>query len=87
VLLSDAMAQPTTRTKGVVRADRDVPAVRQDLDALSGSGPAGGTCVWLARNSGTCPQAQTRAFPQFKTLDLSAGPWHDQSLELFPVRR
>jgi hypothetical protein len=56
VLLSDAMAQPTTRTKGVVRADRDVPTVRQDLDALSGSGLAGGTCVWLkAWNLATVP--------------------------------
>ena len=28
----------------------------------------------LARCSGRCPQAQTRAFPQVKTLDVSAGP-------------
>jgi hypothetical protein len=40
-----------------------------------------------ARSSGTCPQPQTRASPQFRTLDLSAGPWHDQSLELFSGRR
>jgi hypothetical protein len=38
VLLSDAMAQPTTRTKGVVRADRDVPAVNRTWRPYLGAG-------------------------------------------------
>jgi hypothetical protein len=40
-----------------------------------------------AQCSRTCPQPQGRASPQVRTLDLSAGPRYDQSLELSLAHR